>query len=56
MLFTMQRFKQAAGAGAICAVAYALSGVAFAADSEVPSQWNVAPLTAGVYREAFDVS
>jgi hypothetical protein len=56
MWFTMQRLKQAAAAGVLCACAHALTGGAQAADSVVPSSWNVAPLTAGASREAFDAS
>lgn len=56
MWSTRQRLKQAATAGAICVCTQALVGEVQAADSVVPSSWNVAPLTAGAYRESFDTA
>lgn len=56
MMSTMLRLKRTAAAGALCVCAQAFTGDARAADSVVPSSWNVAPLTAGAYREPFDAT
>ncbi|MBM4163576.1 MAG: hypothetical protein FJ222_03930 [Lentisphaerae bacterium] len=37
-------------------MAVGLAGYAFAADSEVPVNWNVSPITGGAYRETFETA
>jgi len=54
MMSTKRRLVKAAGAGLFLVLGLALSGNVWAADSEVPLAWNVAPMRAGAYREAFD--
>jgi hypothetical protein len=54
MMSTKKRSVKAAGAGALCALALVLHGDAQAADSLVPLEWNVGPMTGGAYLESFD--
>ena len=56
MISKRLRLKGTAAAGTLCVFALALHGGAQAADSVVPSAWNVAPMTSGAYREAFDTA
>jgi hypothetical protein len=48
------QLKRAVAASALCLFALAPLGDAQAANSYIPSDWNVAPMTSGAYREAFD--
>ena len=54
MMSTNTRLAKTAGAGVACALALVLHGDVQAADSEVPLAWNVSPMQAGAYREAFE--
>ncbi len=56
MMSTNRWFKRAALAGALCGCGLAFTERARAADSTVPSSWNVAPMTNGAYREAFETN
>lgn len=54
MMSTKKRLGKTAKAGALCVLALALQGDVYAADSSVPLEWNVAPMTNGAYLESFD--
>lgn len=54
MMSTRLRLKRAAYTGIFGVFVGALQGGAQAADSIVPSAWNVTPAVNGAYREAFD--
>lgn len=54
MMSTKERFVVAVKAGLFCISALVLTGNLYAADSVVPREWNVAPMRAGAYLEAFD--
>nr|HPO37074.1 hypothetical protein [Kiritimatiellia bacterium] len=56
MMSTNTRLAKTAGAGVACALALVLHGDVQAADSEVPLAWNVSPMQAGAYREAFETA
>ena len=56
MMSTNKRLAKTAGAGVACALALVLHGDVQAADSEVPLAWNVSPMQAGAYREAFETT
>jgi hypothetical protein len=56
MMSTKTRLARIAGAGAACALALVLHGNAQTADSTVPQAWNVSPMQAGAYREAFETA
>ena len=56
MMSTNTRLAKTAGAGVACALALVLHGDVQAADSEVPLAWNVSPMQAGAYREAFETT
>lgn len=53
MMSTKQRLVKATRMGFLIVLALAQNHV-WAADSEVPLAWNVAPMRSGAYREAFD--
>ena len=54
MMSTKKRLVKAAGAITLCVLAAALHTDAQAADSIVPTEWNVGPMRSGAYLEAFD--
>lgn len=56
MRSTIKRLKRTAAAVALGVGAQAFTGDAQAADSVVPSAWNVAPMQAGACLEAFDAA
>jgi len=56
MRSTIKRLKRIAAAVALGVGAQAFTGDAQAADSVVPSAWNVAPMQAGACLEAFDTA
>lgn len=56
MMSTNTRLAKTAGAGVACALALVLHGDVQAADSKVPLAWNVSPMQAGAYREAFETA
>lgn len=56
MMSTNKWLKQAVTAGALCGCGLLSADDARAADSTVPSSWNVAPMTNGAYREAFETN
>jgi len=56
MMSTLTQLKKTAAAVALGVSVQAFTGGAQAADSVVPSAWNVAPMRAGAYLESFDAT
>ena len=56
MMSTNNWLKPAAVAGALWGCGLGAAQDVWAADSTVPSSWNVAPMTNGAYRESFETS
>ena len=53
-MMSKKRLAKTAGAGVACALAFIMHAHVQAADSGIPLQWNVSPMQAGAYREAFE--
>jgi len=53
IMYNRKRLGQTA-ALTLTGMAVGLAGGAFAADSQIPPDWNVSPITAGAYRESFE--